>query len=269
MQNVNCSRSACKGKQTGKRGQRRREVPGMSDRGCCLRWLLTVALDGDRRWLFFSFSPLLLLPLAFHLFYCSSSFFPFSPLVLGKEKPMVMLSFVCWFLASLTFSSSLFLLPIPCSAASGSCRWCCRKVKLMVICFSYFSLLGGPSHAGFFLLGLAPVWFSRFYSLLLPLFLLFLVRSSFVFVCVFLSLLPPVSIASPSVFFLFVCLSSLLSVSPPVFPHCHLSSLVSFLLCRSFFFCLSLLFFLLLSSSPSFIGQRQPCAGNGRLVICM
>jgi hypothetical protein len=42
---------------------------------------------------------LLLLPLAFRLFYCSSSFFPFSPLVLGKEMLMVMfffLIFLCW-----------------------------------------------------------------------------------------------------------------------------------------------------------------------------
>jgi hypothetical protein len=46
---------------------------------------------------------------------------------------------------------------------------------------SYFSLLGGRSHAGFFLLGLAPVCFSRLYSLMLPLFLLFLVRSSSVY----------------------------------------------------------------------------------------
>jgi hypothetical protein len=89
-------------------------------------------------WLFFLFllsCSLLLLPLAVRLFYCSSSFFPFFFLVLGKEKLMVMLSFVCWLLASLTFSSSLFLLPIPCSAAAGSCGWCCRKVKLMVMCF--------------------------------------------------------------------------------------------------------------------------------------
>jgi hypothetical protein len=155
-------------KTTGKRGQRRGEVTGMSDCGCCLRWFLTVALGGDRRWRCsgcFSFSPLLLLPLAFRLFYCSSSFFPFSPLVLGKEMPMVMLSFVCWFLASLTFSSSLFLLPIPRSAASGSCGWCCRKMKLMVMFFFLFF------SAGFF------------------------------FVLIFLSLLPPVSIVSPSVFF--------------------------------------------------------------------
>jgi len=91
-----------------------------------------------RLWLFFLFllsCSLLLLPLAVRLFYCSSSFFSFFFLVPGKEKLMVMLSFVCWLLASLTFSSSLFLLPIPCSAAAGSCGWCCRKVKLMVMCF--------------------------------------------------------------------------------------------------------------------------------------
>jgi hypothetical protein len=122
----------------------------------------------------------------------------------------------------------------------------------MVICFSYFSLLGGPSHAGFFLLGLAPVWFSRFYSLLLPLFLLFLVRSSFVFVCVFLSLLPPVSIASPSVFFcssvsplfyLSLLLCFLTSTSPLSF---LFSSVVLFFL--SFFFFPFVLFLFPLSS---------------------
>jgi len=38
-------------KTTGKRGQKkgRGEVPGMSDRGCCLRLWHTVALGGDRR----------------------------------------------------------------------------------------------------------------------------------------------------------------------------------------------------------------------------
>jgi len=45
--------------------------------------------------LFLLYFSLVLLPLAFRLFYCSSSLFPFSPLVLEKEKPMVMLSFVC------------------------------------------------------------------------------------------------------------------------------------------------------------------------------
>ena len=41
----------------------RGEVPGMSDRGCCLRLWHTVALGGDRRWRCsgcFSFSPQLL-----------------------------------------------------------------------------------------------------------------------------------------------------------------------------------------------------------------
>jgi len=112
--------------------------------GYCSRWRWVARGGGVAVAVFLfllSFS-LLLLPLAFRLFYCSSSFFPFSPLVLGKEKPMVMLSFVCWFLASLTFSSSLFLLPIPCSAASGSCGWCCRKVKLMVMFFFLFFSAG-------------------------------------------------------------------------------------------------------------------------------
>jgi hypothetical protein len=193
-----------------------------------------VALGGNRRWRCsgcFSFSPLLLLPLAFRLFYCSSSFFPFSPLVLGKEMPMVMLSFVCWFLASLTFSSSPFLLPIPCSTASGSYGWCCRKMKVMVMFFfSYFSLLGGRSHAGFFLLGLILCDFPNFIPSCCPLFLLSLVRSSSVFFFVFsfpfclLSLLSP-SLSLPSS----ICLSSCV-------PHCHLSSLVSFPLpCVQFF----------------------------------
>jgi len=56
---------------------------------------------------------------------------------------MVMLSFVCWFLASLTFSSSLFLLPIPCYAAFGSCGWCCKKVELMVIFFFFLFFSAG------------------------------------------------------------------------------------------------------------------------------
>jgi hypothetical protein len=72
------------------------------------------------------------------------------------------------------------------------------------------------------------VWFSKLYSLLLPLFLLSLVRSSFVFFfCVFLSLLPPVSIVSPSVFFFRLSLPSFICLSSCV-PHCHLSFLVSF-----------------------------------------
>ena len=107
---------------------------------CC--WRRRLVAHGRRHWrccgCFFSFllsCSLLLLPLAVRLFYCSSSSFPLFFLVPGKEKLMVMLSFVCWLLASLTFSSSLFLLPIPCSAAAGSCGWCCRKVKLMVMCF--------------------------------------------------------------------------------------------------------------------------------------
>jgi len=99
------------------------------------RWVATGGGVAVAVFLFLLCFSLLLLPLAFRLFYCSSSFFPFSPLVLRKEMPMVMLSFVCWFLASLTFSSSLFLLPIPCSTASGSCGWCCRKMKLMVMFF--------------------------------------------------------------------------------------------------------------------------------------
>ena len=207
-------------KTTGKRGQRRGEVTGMSDCGCCLRWFLTVALGGDRRWRCsgcFSFSPLLLLPLAFRLFYCSSSFFPFSPLVLGKEMPMVMLSFVCWFLASLTFSSSLFLLPIPRSAASGSCGWCCRKMKLMVMFFFLFFSAGWTFSRRVLLVWSDHVWFSKLYSLLLPLFLLSLVHSSSVFFLCF-----PFPSASclyrlPLCFFLFVYLSPLLFVSPPVF----------------------------------------------------
>jgi len=129
---------------------------------------------------------------------------------------MVMLSFVCWFLASLTFSSSPFLLPIPCSTASGSYGWCCRKMKVMVMFFfSYFSLLGGRSHAGFFLLGLILCDFPNFIPSCCPLFLLSLVRSSSVFFfCVFLSLLPPVSIVSLSVsplFYLSLLLCSSLS----------------------------------------------------------
>jgi hypothetical protein len=55
-------------------------------------------------------------------------------------------------------------------------------------------------------------------------------HGSSLFFCVFLSLLPPVSIVSLSVFFLFICLSPLLSIYPSVFPYCHLSSLISFLL---------------------------------------
>ena len=78
---------------------------------------------------------------------------------------------------------------------------------------SYFSLLGGRSHAGFFLLGLAPVCFSRLYSLMLPLFLLFLVRSS----SVYFFFLSPVSIVSPFslfwVFFLLLPLSGFLLCS--------------------------------------------------------
>ena len=201
--------------------------------GYCSRWRWVATGGGVAVAVFLfllSFS-LLLLPLAFRLFYCSSSFFPFSPLVLGKEKPMVMLSFVCWFLASLTFSSSLFLLPIPCSAASGSCGWCCRKVKLMVMFFlliflCWVDVLTPGSSCLVWLLCDFPDFIplccpcSSFFLFVLPLFFFFV----FSFPFCLLSLSSP-----PLFFFSFVCLSPLLSVSPPVFPHFHLSSLVSFL----------------------------------------
>ena len=247
--------------------------------------------------LFLLYFSLVLLPLAFRLFYCSSSLFPFSPLVLGKEKPMVMLSFVCWFLASLTFSSSLFLLPIPCSAASGSCGWCCRKVKLMVMFFlliflCWVDVLTPGSSCLVWLLCDFPDFIplccpcSSFFLFVLPLFFFF---------CVFLSLLPPVSIVSPSVFFFVrlslpssICLSSCVSsfspllsrffslpLFPPVLflslsissfllssPHCFL-----FLLSPSsfsfFFFCVSLPSFHRLSLA--FISQRNTLRCNVRL----
>ena len=128
---------------------------------------------------------------------------------------MVMLSFVCWLLASLTFSSSLFLLPIPCSAAAGSCGWCCRKVKLMVMCFLLIFLcqvdvLTPGSSCLVWLLCVFP----DFYSLMLPLFLLFLVRSSSVYF-----------------FFCLLSLSSLRSLSFGSFS--FFSPLSGFLLCSS------------------------------------
>jgi len=170
--------------------------------------------------LFLLYFSLVLLPLAFRLFYCSSSFFPFSPLVLEKEKPMVMLSFVCWFLVSLTFSSSLFLLPIPCSAASGSCGWCCRKVKLMVMFFFLFFSAGWT-----FLRPVLLAW-SGSYVIFQTLFphvapVPPFCCSFFLCFCVFLSLLPPVSIISSPRVLLLLLLSPLfffyLSFSAPQF----------------------------------------------------
>jgi hypothetical protein len=62
------------------------------------------------------------------------------------------------------------------------------------------------------------VWFSKLYSLLLPMFLLSLVRSSFVFFFfVFSFPFCLLSLSSPPLFFFSVYLSPLLSVSPHVF----------------------------------------------------
>ena len=266
--------------------------------GYCSRWRWVATGGGVAvaDFLFLLSFSLLLLPLAFRLFYCSSSFFPFSPLVLGKEKPMVMLSFVCWFLASLTFSSSLFLLPIPCSAASGSCGWCCRKVKLMMMFFlliflCWVDVLTPGSSCLVWLLCDFPDFIpsccpcSAFFLFVLPLF----------FFCVFLSLLPPVSIVSPSVFFrssvsplfylsLLLCFLTVTSplsflFSPPVsscsfcfplylvfspfFPPLFSFYAVSFLPLILFFFCVSLPPFHRLSLA--FISQRNALRCNVRL----
>jgi len=65
-------------KTTGKRGQRKGEVPGMSDRAAvscdCSRWRWVATGGGVAVAVFFIFLlcfSLLLLPLAFRLFYCS------------------------------------------------------------------------------------------------------------------------------------------------------------------------------------------------------
>ena len=256
--------------------------------GYCSRWRW-VATDGGVAvavFLFLLSFSLLLLPLAFRLFYCSSSFFPFSPLVLGKEKPMVMLSFVCWFLASLTFSSSLFLLLIPCSAASGSCGWCCRKVKLMVMFFlliflCWVDVLTPGSSCLVWLLCDFPDFIplccpcSSFFLFVLPLFfflcfpfpsasclyrlpLCFFFRS-FVSPLFYLSLLLCFLIFTSPLSFLFSppvssCSFSfpLYLVFSPFFPPLFSFSVVSFLLLVLFFLCFSPLF------SSSFSGFYKP-----------
>ena len=118
-----------------------------------------------RLWLFFLFllsCSLLLLPLAVRLFYCSSSFFSFFFPGAGEGEADGDVEFCL--LAScfldLLFVSFLVTDSLLC------CRWFLRMVLQKGeangdVFSSYFSLLGGRSHAGFFLLGLAPVCFSR------------------------------------------------------------------------------------------------------------
>ena len=218
-------------KTTGKRGQRRGEVPGMSDRGCCLRWFLTVALGGDRRWLFFFFSSAS--PCFFFLWLFTYS----TALLVSFLSLLWCWGRRCWWWCWV--SSAGFLLPWP-SLRLFSCYRFHVLLPLVLAdgvvgrwswwwCFFFLFFSPGWTFSRRVLLAWSdPVWFSKLYSLLLPLFLLSLVRSSFVFFfCVFLSLLPPVSIVSPSVFFFRLSLPSFICLSSCV-PHCHLSFLVSF-----------------------------------------
>jgi hypothetical protein len=164
----------------------------MSDRAAvscdCSRWRWVATGGGVAVAVFFIFLlcfSLLLLPLAFRLFYCSDLVSFLSLLWCWRRRGR----WWCWVLSAgfllpwpslRLFSCYRFLVMLPLVLVDGVVK---RWSWWWYFFSSYFSLLGGRSPAGFFLLGLVPVWFSRLYSLLLPLFLLFLVRSSSVFLC--------------------------------------------------------------------------------------
>jgi hypothetical protein len=101
-------------------------------------------------------------------------------------------------------------------------------MKLMVMFFFLFFSAGWTFSRRVLLVWSDHVWFSKLYSLLLPLFLLSLVHSSSVFFFVFSFPFCLLSLSSPPLFF-FVRLSlpSSICLSSCV-PHCHLSSLISF-----------------------------------------
>jgi len=109
----------------------------------------------------------------------------------------------------------------------------CSPPLRLSLPFSFcFSLLYTPLSFSLLSLSVSSLFFMCFPPVLLsslpPLFSSFPHDSSlFFFVFSFPFCL--LYLSSPPLFFSFVCLSPLLSVSHPVFPHCHLSSLVSFL----------------------------------------
>jgi len=108
----------------------------------------------------------------------------------------------------------------------------CSPPLRLFLPFSFcFSLLYSPlsfSLLSSFLPSLSRLYFSCV-TLCSALLSSFSHGSSLLFFCVFSFPFCLLSLSFPPLFFLFVYLSPLLSISPPVFPHCHLSSLVSFL----------------------------------------
>jgi len=205
----------------------------MRDRGCCLRWLLTVALGGDRRWrccLFFFFPVQRHQPLVFS----------FSRLLLFSLSPSSVLSFSLSLRLSLSFSSSLF--PGAAGDEDGTWwrrRWWSRHLSCVCLSLSLLPCSLVQLEAKLALGDEDDGWqcFSLFFF--------------------------PLPF-SPSLCFPFCTFSCFSFCALSVFSRTSSSwfspALLALPLCSFFLFSP-----LGSSFSPAFIGQRRPCAGNGQL----
>jgi len=121
----------CMQRRTTKKGRR---LPRMRDRGCCLWWLLTVALGGDRRWrfVFSSSSPCRGTSLWFFFFLFSSAsvltsfllFFYFVCLPKISFLPLLFQPLLSIIPSLFSFPSSLLFLSLPMLFFFGSPSLC-------------------------------------------------------------------------------------------------------------------------------------------------